>query len=135
MKALAVQEALAVHVFLDLYGCPFELLDDPILLQESLRKAARLAKTTILSESFKKFEPQGVTGILLVSESHLSVHTWPECGYAALDIFSCGDREGVEKAATFLAQALRPERQVLHRVDRGHLNLEERHCLAAASDR
>ena len=112
-------KALAVHVIVDLHGCPFELLDDVPKLQEALRKAAGIAKTTVLEEAFSKFQPQGVSGVLVVSESHLSVHTWPEHGFAAVDIFSCGDASAVNEAAQFLVGALNARHHTMTRVERG----------------
>ncbi len=117
-------EALAVHVMVDLHGCPFELLDDQEKLRGSLRRAAEIAKTEILRDSFVKFQPQGVSGVLVVSESHLSVHTWPEHGYAAVDVFSCGDAQAVEEAVRFLVKAFQATRHTTSRTDRGILNRE-----------
>lgn len=79
------------HGILDLYGVSAALLADPEAVSRALLQAAHAARATILREYFHHFgENQGVTGILLLAESHLSIHTWPEHGYAAVDIFLCG---------------------------------------------
>jgi S-adenosylmethionine decarboxylase len=74
-----------------------------------LRQAAKSAHMTILGEESHKFSPQGFTGLLLLSESHISIHTYPERGYAAIDVFTCGGGR-TQDAITFLKEALQPER-------------------------
>jgi S-adenosylmethionine decarboxylase len=91
-------------------------------LEDALRGAAEAAGATVLSAHFHPFEGGGVTGVLLLAESHITVHTWPEHGYAALDVFLCGAAE-VEAAADHLDAALRParsERRVIVRGQRNH---------------
>lgn len=137
-------EALAVHLMVDLHDCPYEILNDVEKLRRSLQEASRIAKTTVLGEAFHRFQPQGVSGVLLVSESHLSVHTWPERNYAAVDIFTCGDRRAARRAIDFIVRALqatsytigRTERGIEHGVERtlpsmSPLDLESRANLAA----
>ena len=79
------------HYLLNLYGCSFDLLNDENLLIQLLESAARLSGATVIQTIYKKFEPQGVTVLTLLSESHISIHTWPERGEAAVDIFTCGE--------------------------------------------
>ena len=84
-----------------------------------MTKAAEAANATLLSISSKKFDPQGVTAVVLLSESHLSIHTWPEYGYAAIDAFTCGDRTDPEKACDFLLKTFKATHgsiQILKRV-------------------
>ena len=95
------------HLILDLYGCSPEILDDYGELQRFLEIALVLAKTNILQIIGKKFEPQGVTLLALLSESHASIHTWPELGYAAIDLYTCGDTTLTHKAADFLKHKLK----------------------------
>jgi S-adenosylmethionine decarboxylase len=78
------------HCLLNVYGCNFELLNNEEFLIRVLKKAAKECGATVLNMMSHKFEPQGVTAILLLSESHISVHTFPEYGKAAFDIFTCG---------------------------------------------
>ena len=78
------------HVLVELYDCDRAIIDDVAHVTTSMRQAAEAVGATIVSEAFHRYAPQGVSGILLISESHLSVHTWPEAGYVAVDIFTCG---------------------------------------------
>jgi S-adenosylmethionine decarboxylase len=79
------------HYLLNLYGCSFVLLDDQEYLIKLLEEAASISGATVVNTIFKKFDPQGVTVLTLLSESHISIHTWPEKGEAAVDLFTCGD--------------------------------------------
>lgn len=100
-------DTVGAHVLADFWGCQFEKLDDAELLINSLRQAAKSAKMTILGEESYKFTPQGFTGILLLSESHISIHTYPERGYAAIDVYTCGGGM-TQKAIDFLKEVLKP---------------------------
>jgi S-adenosylmethionine decarboxylase len=79
------------HYLLNLYGCSFVLLNDEHYLFQLLEEAAILSGATVLQTIYKKFDPQGVTVICLLSESHISIHTWPEEGKAAVDVYTCGN--------------------------------------------
>ena len=105
-------------MLLDLQECDHELLDDLDFLKQSMMGAAERAGATIVSENFHKFDPLGVTGIIAIAESHLCIHTWPELGYAAVDIFTCGASFEPRKAADLIIERLRcvqPTVTVLHR--------------------
>ncbi|SFJ51325.1 adenosylmethionine decarboxylase [Jannaschia pohangensis] len=91
---------------------------DPETLAEAMEAAAVAAGATVLSRHFHPFEGGGVTGVLMLAESHVTVHTWPEHGYAALDLFMCGDAP-VEAAADHLDAALAPARTSRQIVPRG----------------
>ena len=78
------------HWLLDLFGCDPGILNDKEKLRALLRAAAEAAGARIVADIFHTFAPQGVTGVIVVEESHLSIHTWPEHGYAALDFYTCG---------------------------------------------
>jgi len=79
------------HYLLNLYDCSFVLLNDEQYLIKLLESAAILSGATVIQTIFKKFDPQGVTVICLLAESHISIHTWPEEGKAAADCYTCGD--------------------------------------------
>lgn len=87
-----LSQRVGTHVILELSDGDVKTLNEPSVLSRGLQGAATAAGLTVLDATFHKFQPQGVTGLLLLSESHLSVHTWPELGYAAVDLFSCGMR-------------------------------------------
>ena len=81
------------HILFDLEGCDADLLDDYRFVRNTLFHAAILSNSRILKIDFHQFTPQGVTGFALLADSHISIHTWPEKGEAAVDIFTCGDAE------------------------------------------
>lgn len=110
--------SVGIHCLLELYGCPHAVLDDPERIRDALRSAASEAGATWLGEVHHKFEPCGVTALGLLAESHCSIHTWPEIGYAAADFFTCGDTAFPEKACEILVQKLEAERHALARIPR-----------------
>jgi len=110
--------SVGIHCLLELYGCPRELLDDPEHIREGLRVSAKNAGATWLGEVHYKFEPCGVTALGLLAESHCSIHTWPEIGYAAVDFFTCGDSAIPEKACEALVTHMKAGRHVLARIPR-----------------
>jgi S-adenosylmethionine decarboxylase len=85
-------KALGRHILAEVFGCDRAILDDPERVERILVDAALEAGAEVREVAFHKFSPQGVSGVVIISESHLAVHTWPELGYAALDVFTCGDR-------------------------------------------
>jgi S-adenosylmethionine decarboxylase len=82
---------LGRHILVEYYNCDAEILSDPILIEKYMNNAAIEAKATIVQSCFHHFNPWGVSGAVIISESHLTIHTWPEYGYAAVDLFTCGD--------------------------------------------
>ena len=94
--------ALGTQILLELKGCDQHLLNDLAYVRQALIQAAREVGVNIVGEAFYRFDPQGVTGILAIAESHLSIHTWPEYGYAAVDVFTCGEPEQALKASEIL---------------------------------
>ena len=106
------------HLLLELYRCEYEKLNDESFLRCSLNKAAKLAKATVLNLISNKFEPQGITAIALLAESHISIHTWPESKYSAVDIFTCGKNMLPELASQYLIEALKAEEHYLRVIER-----------------
>ncbi|MBI5525097.1 MAG: adenosylmethionine decarboxylase [Deltaproteobacteria bacterium] len=96
------------HILLDMKGIDRALLDDRARLRRTLVKAAKDAGARVLDARFRSFEPSGVTGVVLLAESHIAIHTWPDRGYAAVDLFTCGRQEKAQKAARALVAALGP---------------------------
>ena len=121
LNALSIDQELShqsKHLLLELYRCDCEKLNDESFLRCTLNKAAKLAKATVLSLISNKFEPQGVTAIALLAESHISIHTWPESSYSAVDIFTCGQNMLPEIASQYLIEALRAEEHSLRVIER-----------------
>jgi len=106
------------HLLLELYKCDYEKLNDESFLRCVLNRAAKLAKATVLNLISNKFEPQGVTAIALLAESHISIHTWPESNYSAVDIFTCGRNMLPELASQYLIDALKAEEHSLRLIKR-----------------
>jgi S-adenosylmethionine decarboxylase proenzyme len=112
-----VVDTFATHLLVELDGCDRALLDDEAAVRELMRSAAEAAGATVVAEVFHRYAPHGVTGVVLIEESHFSVHTWPECGYAAIDFYTCGDCLP-ERAADVLREGLGAksvETMVVHR--------------------
>lgn len=82
---------MGVHIIADITQCVPEKLNDEDELVEMLRRAANTCGATLLGVQSHKFHPQGVTAVVMLAESHMSIHTWPEKGECALDIYTCGD--------------------------------------------
>ena len=99
-------KALGTHFLLDVAGAPFATLDDPILVETLLVDAVRAMGAKVLGIHIHRLSPQGVSGVVVISESHLTIHTWPERGEAAVDLFTCGEVARARMAVDALASAL-----------------------------
>lgn len=110
---------LGTHVLLELRECDPQLLDDLAYIRQELLRAAAAVDAHVVGESFHQFTPQGVTGILSIAESHISIHTWPEHRYAAADIFTCGEQTMPERAAAAIIAALRCRDPEVTQIRRG----------------
>ena len=96
--------ALGKHLLIELKDCNPEILKSLDKVKNAMVSAAKKARATIIDVSFHEFSPFGISGMVVIAESHLSIHTWPEYGYAAVDIFTCGDIIKPELAAQFLIE-------------------------------
>jgi S-adenosylmethionine decarboxylase len=110
---------LGTHLLVELAGCRFDELDHLEMIKEFMVSAAEKAQATVLNVSFHKFSPQGVSGVVVLAESHISIHTWPESGYAAVDVFTCGDRAMPRRAAEHLIESLHPSHFDIREIFRG----------------
>lgn len=108
------------HILFDVWVDSADILTHVATWQTLLRSAALAGDATILGEQFHQFEPVGVTGLLLLAESHISVHTWPEEKFAAIDIFTCGKLDA-ERVVAYLEAAIRPIQQAVTITPRGGL--------------
>lgn len=84
-------KALGRHILVELYDCNPQIIDDLDAVKTHMVEAARRMGATVVGEIFHKFTPQGTSGAVVISESHLAIHTWPEIGFCAMDLFTCGD--------------------------------------------
>lgn len=97
-------KSLGRHVLAEVYDCDFDMLNDVKKVEEIMTNAALEAGAEVREVVFHKFSPQGVSGVVVISESHLAIHTWPELGYAAVDVFTCGERVNPWDACNHLAE-------------------------------
>lgn len=97
-------DTLGQHYIVEASGCCSEIISSVSKVEEILVKAAEVAGVQIWSISFHRFQPHGVSGVVVISESHLSVHTWPEYGYVALDIYTCGKNSNPEAAVEYAVE-------------------------------
>jgi S-adenosylmethionine decarboxylase len=114
--------ALGVHLLVDLKDCNPEILNDLDRVRGIMLEAAGRAKATIVEEKFHEFNPFGISGMVVIAESHLSIHTWPEYGFAAADVFTCGDLIKPEVAAAFLIEAFECRTPSIVEMKRGILS-------------
>jgi spermidine synthase len=112
-------ESLGEHILIELYNCNSELINDSVRLEELMLKAAEIANATVVKSVFHNFSPQGVTGVVVVEESHFAIHTWPEYSYAAVDLFTCSDKMDYDAAYSFLNKELEAENSSFKKVLRG----------------
>lgn len=107
------------HVAVDAWGVDFDLLNSAEYLQAQLVEAAEACGATVMSVQSKQFEPQGATVLVLLSESHLSIHTYPERGFAAIDCYTCGETVDPQMAIDYLVSVLKPEKTYAKKLVRG----------------
>jgi len=113
--------ALGRHLLVELHGCQPELLKRVDVVREILVGAARACGATIVDVAFHEFNPFGVSGVVVIAESHLSIHTWPEYRYAAVDVFTCGEVIQPEAAVAYLASRFRCKNPSVVEMKRGIL--------------
>ncbi len=111
--------ALGTHLLLELRQCNPHRLDDLEFVKETMVAAARFMDAQIIGESFHRFNPQGITGVLAIAESHLSIHTWPELDYAAADIFTCGSSQNPQAAAQVIIERMESKDPSIQIIQRG----------------
>jgi S-adenosylmethionine decarboxylase len=113
------QKSLGMHLIADFWFG--KKVEDPKKLEKILIEAAIKAGSTPLKTSIHKFNPQGITGVLLLAESHISWHSWPEFNYLAIDIFTCGKKAMPQRALKYLKKVLRPKKVEVLMIERGKI--------------
>ncbi|HHY47176.1 MAG TPA: S-adenosylmethionine decarboxylase proenzyme [Firmicutes bacterium] len=116
-----MENALGRHILCEVYGCDPEVLNDVETIKEIMVNAALRAGADVREVAFHKFSPQGVSGVVVISESHLTIHTWPEYSYAAVDVFTCGEHVDPTVACQYIRERLRAKDMVASLVRRGIL--------------
>lgn len=97
-------KALGHHIVAELSQCDPEILTDLDRVQAAMVQAALVARAEIRELAFHRFYPTGVSGVVVLAESHLAIHTWPDLGYAAIDVYTCGDTAEPWRACRYLAE-------------------------------
>ncbi len=113
------QKQLGKHLLIEYYDCDSKILKNTSLIEKYMIEAAEVAKATIVESVFHTFNPWGVSGVIVIEESHLTIHTWPEYGYAAVDLFTCGNTIKPWNAFKLLEERLKSERCDLIYISRG----------------
>jgi S-adenosylmethionine decarboxylase proenzyme len=111
-------KTFGITILAELYGCPFDILDDIVAVEAFMLAACEKANMHSIGVQSKKFDPQGLSCILFLEESHMSIHTWPEFNFACLDVFTCGTSAYPEQAVEFLARKLNSNKHSLRVIDR-----------------
>lgn len=109
---------LGRHFLAEFYNCSREILNDKNSIADIMTKAVEASKATVIKPFFHQFSPQGISGIIVIAESHLAIHTWPEFRFAAVDLFSCGDFDFTE-ALRFIRDNLAAEKYSILSIKRG----------------
>lgn len=123
-------KAIGRHLILEMWGC--KNLNSVEATEQALREMVDALDVTLLDLKVYPFSPVGVTGMAIVSESHLVIHTWPEYGYAAVDLFTCGARRDPENAVPILRHYFQPDRVQVMEMTRGQMDVPEDAYTAAA---
>lgn len=113
---------LGSQLIIEYYGCDKAILDDTNRIRQYMLTAAKKTGATIVGEVFHHFNPQGVSGAVIIAESHLSIHTWPEYNYAAVDFFTCGNTCDPQKGLTYLKEALKANGKSVKELERGYFD-------------
>lgn len=111
-------ETMGRHVIAELWQCDFDKLNDMDFIEQTFVDAALKSGAEVREVAFHKFAPQGVSGVVIISESHLTIHSFPEHGYASVDVYTCGDLDPTI-AAEYIAQALGSQASELKELPRG----------------
>ena len=114
-----MKQVLGRHVLAEMHGCNSEILNNRDTIEFLMVKAALATGCEVREVAFHKFSPQGVSGVVIISESHLTIHTWPELGYASVDVYTCGQRVNPLDACEYLAKYLQATRVILDPHERG----------------
>ncbi len=123
--------ALGRHILAEFYGCPVEILNNVESVKREMVTAAKEAGAEVRETAFHQFCPQGISGVVVISESHLTIHTWPEYGYAAVDVFTCGQTVDPWISCNYLKSSLSANNMTAREIKRGFFDHEVEHKPAA----
>lgn len=112
-------QTLGRHVLIEYYDCDHDILASHVLIEKYMNEAAIIAGATVVDSVFHHFNPYGVSGAVIIAESHISIHTWPEYGYASVDVYTCGDEVNPWKAFDYLEVQFKANRSESIEIPRG----------------
>ncbi|MBF0474304.1 MAG: S-adenosylmethionine decarboxylase proenzyme [Deltaproteobacteria bacterium] len=118
-------KSLGKHLIIELYECDREIINDLEAVEHHITESVRVSGASIIKPYFHKFSPHGISGMVIIAESHFSIHTWPEYGYCAVDIFTCGDLIQGDKAMNYLKEHFKCQNVSLMEIKRGVLDLPD----------
>jgi len=116
-------QALGKHLIIELYECDKALLDDTITIEETMVRAAQKSGAHVLGSKFHHFNPIGVSGVVVIAESHLAIHTWPEYDFASIDIYTCGEDVDPWVAYRALVEGFKSQKPTVIEMKRGLLDI------------
>lgn len=123
--------SLGRHILAEFYSCNPNVLNNEELIEKAMEEAAVKCGATVLEKKFHMFSPYGVSGVVIISESHLAIHTWPEFGYAAVDLFTCGDTCDPLIAYDYLKEKLSSNSAIYTELRRGMLDGKEEEVMVS----
>lgn len=109
------------QVLIDIYECDYERMENMEYIQDMMFELAKILKTNIRKIAFEKFNPYGISGVLIISESHITIHTWPEYRYVGIDIFTCSKKVEYNSAIDFLLKKLDTKKYEIKEIQRGKI--------------
>ena len=118
-----MMQSLGNHLIIELYECHRDVINDAQIVEEKLIEAVRVSGANMVQSVIHEFNPHGISGMIVIEESHFSVHTWPEYGYCALDIFTCGDEIDFYSALQYLKKEFQAQNMSVTELKRGMLDL------------
>ncbi|AZV57070.1 adenosylmethionine decarboxylase [Clostridium sp. AWRP] len=110
---------LGRHILAEIYGCDAEILNNKDFIEKIMIDSAIKAGAEVREVAFHEFKPQGISGVVIISESHLTIHTWPELGYAAVDVFTCGSRINPWDACNYMTEKFHARNMTATEIKRG----------------
>lgn len=117
--------SLGRHLLVEYYDCDVDVLDSVEEIRDAMVKAAELSGATVINDTFHHFSPFGVSGVVVIAESHLAIHTWPEHKFAAVDLFTCGDEVDPWIGFNYLKNVLKSKYFTVMEMRRGLLDAKE----------
>ncbi len=119
-------KALGKHILVEFFECDSRVLNDVAFIRKSMIEATEKCGATMVTENFHHFNPYGVSGVIIIAESHLTIHTWPEYKYAAVDLFTCGETVDPWIAFDVLKESLKSKKYEYYELQRGLINISKK---------